>query len=79
MATEPLTTKVPQEEANTLRRLAEERGTTVSALIRELLQKAVRNGESDWNAPCFGGAPLRDEARYPQASIDELAYGGADA
>lgn len=70
-----MSTKVPEEQVETIKCIVEERGTTVSALLRELLYEEIKKKEADWDAPCFGLEPRSDKPRKKEASVDEIVYG----
>ena len=75
MTEKVLSTKVTDEEVEMFKSIAEERGTTVSALIRELIDDEIKNKNVDWDAPCFGMNPRADEPKRHLATIDEVVYG----
>lgn len=71
-----LSTKVSAEQAEIFRSIAEERGTTVSGLVREFIDVEVERKKVDWDAACFGREARDDEPRDGDASVDEILYGG---
>jgi len=70
-----LSTKVPEEDIEEIKSIAEEKGKTVSSLLRELLEKEVQKKKADWDSPCFGSNPRDDEPKEKEAKIDEVLYG----
>ena len=54
MAEVVLSTKFPEEQVETIRSIVEEKGITVSALLRELLDGEIKKKKVDWGASCFG-------------------------
>ena len=70
-----LSTKVTDEEVELIKSIAEEKGTTVSAFLRELIDAELTERRVDWTAPCFGTKPREDKPKKPMVSIDEILYG----
>ena len=70
-----LSTKVPEEDIEEIKSIAEEKGKTVSSLLRELLEKEVQKKKVDWDSPPFGSNPRDDEPKEKEAKIDEVLYG----
>ncbi|MFW6083561.1 MAG: hypothetical protein ACOC7O_02865 [Thermoplasmatota archaeon] len=75
MSDKVLSTKVPEEEIEEIKSIADEKGKTVSSLLRELLEKEVQKKKVDWDSPCFGSNPRDDESKEKEAKIDEVIYG----
>ena len=75
MTEKVLSTKVTNEEVEMIKSIAEERGTTVSALLRELIDDEINNKNVDWDAQCFGTNPRNDEPKKHKVTIDEVVYG----
>ena len=75
MAENVLSTKVSEEEVKTIKSIAEEKSTTVSGLLRELLNNEIKKKTVNWNAPCFGLYPRDDEPKKKKAAVDEVLYG----
>ena len=77
MAEVVLSTKVPEEQVETIKIIVEEKGTTVSGFLRELLDGEIKKKKVDWNASCFGYDTRDDEPKKKDASVDEIVYGKA--
>ena len=77
MAEVVLSTKVPEEQVETIKSIVEEKGTTVSGFLRELLDEEIRKKKVDWSASCFGHEARDDEPKKKDASVDEIVYGKA--
>ncbi len=74
MTEKVLSTKVSREEKEIIKKIADERGKTLSALLRELIDEEIKGKIPDWTAPCFGTDPRADEPKS-DSSIDEVLYG----
>ncbi|MDP7266494.1 MAG: hypothetical protein QGH39_13140 [Candidatus Thermoplasmatota archaeon] len=75
MAEVVLSTKFPEEQVETIRSIVEEKGITVSALLRELLDGEIKKKKVDWGASCFGLEPRSDEPKKREATVDDIVYG----
>lgn len=75
MAEVVLSTKIPEEQAETIRSIIDERGTTVSGFIRELIDVEINKKKVDWNSSCFGPKARNDDPKEKDASVDEIVYG----
>ncbi|MFW5904488.1 MAG: ribbon-helix-helix protein, CopG family [Candidatus Saliniplasma sp.] len=75
MSEKVLSTKVPKEDVETIKSIAEEKGRTVSSLLRELIDSEIKKKKVDWNSPCFGKEPRDDQPKKKDAKIDEIVYG----
>jgi hypothetical protein len=75
MTEKVLSTKVTNEEVEMIKSIAEEKGTTVSALLRELIDDEITKKNVDWFAPCFGINPRYDKPKKQRVTIDEVVYG----
>ena len=75
MVEKVLSTKVSDEEVETIKSIAEEKGTTVSALLRELLDDEIKKKNVDWDTSCFGTDPRNDEPKERRITVDEVVYG----
>lgn len=74
MTEKVLSTKVSREEVEIIKNIADERGKTISALLRELIDEEIKGKIPDWTAACFGTDPRDDEPKS-DSSIDEVLYG----
>ena len=70
-----LSTKVSSDEVEMIKSIAEEKGTTVSAFLRELIDDEIKKKNVDWDAPCFGTDPRNDKPKKQRVTIDEVVYG----
>ncbi len=75
MAEVVLSTKLSGEQAEIVRSIVEEKGTTVSGLIRELIDAEIERRRVDWDASCFGREARDDNPRYKEKSVDDVLYG----
>lgn len=75
MTEKVLSTKVTNQDIEIIKTIAEVNGTTVSALLRELIEAEIKNKNISWDASCFGSNPRNDKPKYRNASIDEVVYG----
>jgi len=75
MSEKVLSTKVSDEDVETIKSIAEEKGRTVSSLLRELLDREVKKRKVDWDSPCFGKSPREDQPKKEGAEVDEILYG----
>lgn len=73
-----LSTKVSEEDVREIKSIADEKGKTVSSLLRELLMKELEYKNVDWDSPCFGSHPREDEPKRKGAGVDEIIYGDSD-
>ena len=69
-----LSPKIPEEQEETIRSIIDERGTTVSRFIRELIDKEINRKKVDWDASCFGSKARNDNPKEKDASVDEIVY-----
>ena len=75
MTDKVLSTKVTEEEVELMKSIAEEKGTTVSSLIRELIDEEITKRNVDWDSSCFGINPRNDKPKKQKVTIDEIVYG----
>ena len=75
MSDKVLSTKVPEEKVKKIKSIAEEKGESISSLLRKLLDEEILKKEVNWDSPCFGSAPREDEPEDSEAEIDETLYG----
>ncbi|MFO7991985.1 MAG: hypothetical protein R6U61_06815 [Thermoplasmata archaeon] len=75
MSDKVLSTKVPDDEVETIKNIAEEEDESISSLLRKLLHKEVQKKKVDWRSPCFGSNPREDEPKIKDTTIDEVLYG----
>lgn len=75
MSDKVLSTKVSEEEIDEIKSIAEERGESISSLLRKLLHEEIQKKKADWDSPCFGSGPRDDEPKKKDAEIDEVIYG----
>lgn len=75
MSDKVLSTKVPDEEVEMIKNIAEEEGESISSLLRKLLHKEVQKKKIDWDSPCFGSNPRDDEPLKKDTDIDDILYG----
>ena len=75
MSDKVLSTKVPEEMVKKIKSIAEEKGESISSLLRKLLDEEILKKEVNWDSPCFGSAPREDEPEDSEAEIDETLYG----
>ena len=70
-----LSTKVSDEDVEVIKSIAEEKGTTVSAFLRELIEDEIKKKSVDWDASCFSAEPRNDKPKKRSVTIDEVVYG----
>ena len=75
MSDKVLSTKVPEEKVKKIKSIAEEKGESISSLLRKLLNEEIQKKETNWDSPCFGSKPREDEPKDSEAEIDETLYG----
>lgn len=75
MSEKVLSTKVSEEDVETIKSIAEEKGSTVSSLLRELLNEEIKTKKVDWDSSCFGKSPRNDRPKKEGAEVDEIVYG----
>lgn len=75
MSDKVLSTKVSEDEMDDIRSLAEEKGETISSLLRKLLNQEIKQKQADWDAECFGDEPRDDEPEEKDKTVDEVLYG----
>ncbi len=75
MSDKVLSTKIPEEVAEKIKSIAEERDESISSLLRKLLNEEIQKKEVGWDSPCFGSEPREDEPKKRDADIDEVLYG----
>ncbi|MGM0509671.1 MAG: hypothetical protein ACQESD_00890 [Thermoplasmatota archaeon] len=75
MSEKVLSTKVSEEDVETIKSIAEEKGSTVSSLLRELLHREIKTKKVDWDSTCFGTSPREDKPNKEGAEVDNIFYG----
>jgi hypothetical protein len=75
MTDKVLSTKVTDEEVDIIKSIAEEKGTTVSALLRTFIEAQIAKRNVDWDAPCFGTNPRDDKPKKQKVTVDDVVYG----